>query len=98
MRGRQSLEFCIVSSFKSFMDEKNQMKAPSTRAYFTMQTTPPSNLLRNPMTGKWFINEETKEPTRFATIGTMTHSSTNAITLQRAGIDRKTASTSANSW
>ena len=79
------------------MDEKNQMSAPSTRAYFSIQRMPPSSLLNRPMTGRWFISEETREPARFAMRGTMTQSKMNATISQKVGIDRKPVSTFANS-
>ena len=96
LSGPARRDSCIISSLIRFIDEKSQMKAPNTRAYFTTPKSPPSSLLTSPVRISLSKSDVSIEAMSFATIGTIIQMSTNATTLQTLGIDRKPASTSPN--
>ena len=96
LSGLASLDCCIVSSFRRFIDEKSQMKAPRMSAYFAKPKTPPSSLLTIPRTGSQFSTFVMSDAIRFATMGTMHHIKMNASTLHNDVIERKRLSHSPN--
>lgn len=87
LRGRHNFDCCMVSSFIMFMEEKNQMSAPKTRAYFAIPRMPPNKRLINPTANSLSSSDVSKEPTSPAMMGTTIHNIRNALTLQKEGND-----------
>ena len=83
------MDFCIVSALIRPADEKSQMRAPKTSAYFAMQRKPPNKRFSVPKTGMKFSIFVMREAIRLAKRGTTTHSSTKAAILQKVGKFRK---------